>query len=820
MSLQLDLFGPVRARWDGEEVELGPAQRRTLLAVLAFRANQVVTRSELIDAIWGDEAPVSAHGIIYTYVSSLRSTLGPGRTDRGATAVLASSGPGYCLRVEAESIDVVRFENLRDQARSRLLRRDVAGALSALEEALELSHDEPMAGLGGPYLETQRERLKELRLEVVERRAGILLDRGEHQRVLAELTPLAAAHPAREDLLRLQLLALYRCGRRSEAMSLFERLRSATVDEFGIEPGAELTARYEQIRTDDPALWHRQVMTPRTQATARIARTARQAPFVGRSRELSTIGTAIRRLADGRGSSVWIEGEPGIGKSALVNAALANAGACVVVHAEADQLAQHSVLQAVLDCLRVATHPADVRRREVVRTARNLAGADESALALASSLVVQLVRDLCRERPLILVMDDLQWSDPADLEVWLHLAHAADRLPLLLIGVSRRLPPCHRLGHLRARIDRTRTQVHHLAPLDCQEVHGLLTGLTGAVPGPALLALSRAAAGNPLFLRDLVDAVDDDEPPGVVAAEGPPRIPRLTLQTVCRRLGYLTTDAFELLRWAALLARSFTKDDLATALGTSTAELAPVLAEVVAAGLVESEQGRLTFRHPVVREALYARTSPAIRLALHRQLAEAFADAGAPVEHVTFQLLAAPIPADNWFCAWLARHVHQLASRSPLVALRLLRRATSSGVIPAESRERLRTSAARVTRYLSAVTSLITGARGSQDRPARDHFTGEPHPLGIRSRRMGSACGPAASSRLCRKVPRAGLPHRLRREPALARDEFDRSSELHRLSRSAVTSPSTETIRTTRALPRCRSRPRPPPTRPVPARRK
>ncbi|WP_051552918.1 BTAD domain-containing putative transcriptional regulator [Amycolatopsis keratiniphila] len=840
MRLQLDLFGPVRAWRGGDEVVLGSAQRRTLLAVLAFQANQVVTRSDLIDAIWGDKAPASANGSIYTYVSSLRSALDPTRTLRDAATVLASSGPGYCLRVEAEAIDVVRFENLREKARLCLRGQDVTGALAALDDALELFQDEPMAGLSGPYAETQRERLKELRLEVVERRAKIMLDAGEHQKVLAELAPVAAAYPVREGLQSLHLLTLYRCGQRDEALGAFERLRSATIDELGVEPGTDLTARYEQIRADDPALWHGQVTGPPVTAT-RTPRAKAQESIVGRHCELASIRTAVRGLDEGRGCSFWLEGEPGIGKSALITAGLAQAGACAPATAGADQLEQRGPLQVVLDCLDVKANSADARRREVARAVRTIAADDETAVAAAIDLVVELVADLCRERPLILVMDDLQWADPASLDAWRRLAIETRRLPILLFGVSRRVPADHRLDAVRAQIVTTGTQVHNLAPLSQEETHLLLVELTGDVPSPALVELARGAAGNPLFVRDLVSALGGNEPPDVVTAEGRTIVPQPALESIGRRLGFLSAAASELLRWAALLDRFFTPDDLAAALGRPTADFDHVIAEVEAAGLVTRVRGRLTFRHPVVREALYARTPTAIRLALHRQLAEALADVGAPVERVAFQLLAAPIPVDKWFCAWLAREVYQLAPRSPLATLRLLQRVTTSGVVPLALREELGIATARIKfwleRDLTAEASQVAARtkdpevlaeicwllafsrllRGGADQtrqeieetleaegassgwralnealltrvqtggwPVDGKPAGEPHPTLIPPQRTMPALDPAESYWLGHwDSPQKDLTRRLRSGLTLARHTLDRSGALRRLS--------------------------------------
>jgi DNA-binding SARP family transcriptional activator len=718
MRLQLDLFGPVRAWRGGREITLGSAQRRALLAVLALKANQIVTRPELIDTIWGESAPASANGSIYTYISSLRSALDPGRGHDGAAEVLTSSGPGYCLRVDAESIDVVRFENLRERARLCQRANDFPGALVALESALGLCKDEPLDGLPGPYAATQRERLRELKLDVVERRAKIMLDAGEHPQVLTELRPFAVDHPMREGLQSLHMLALYRCGHRDEALRSYERLCADTIDELGMEPGSDLTMRYEQMKTDDPALWRRLANVSRAPVAGQPSQQVCQPLlFVGRSCELMSIRVAVDGLDAGHGNSLWIEGEPGIGKSALMSACLATAANCTVATASADELSRYSPLQVLLDCLNVDTKSLDPHRSAVARAIRRLSLDNMQDLTTAADLIIELVGKLCHERSLALVLDDIQWADPASLEVWRRLASECAKSPLLLIGVGRRMPGKHRLNELRSELAANGTSIHVLNPLAEEEVRDLVAGLTGCEPGPELLKLARTAAGNPLFVRDCIRALAGNEAPEPSVTGARPAVPPAALEAVNRRLGFLSAAASEVLRWAALLDRFFTRGDLSAALGRPPSELDGILSEVAALGLVVRARGQLTFRHPIVREALYTRTPAAIRLALHRQLAEALADTDAPAENVASQLLAAPIPVDKWMCEWLADAIYDLAGRSPLSAMRLLQRVNSSNSIPTALREGFAVATARITLWLERD---LTAASGLLAAPARD----------------------------------------------------------------------------------------------------
>ncbi|WP_345029137.1 AfsR/SARP family transcriptional regulator [Kutzneria kofuensis] len=132
-QLRIGLLGPVRAWLDDTEVPVGPPRQQALLAVLATNANQVISRSELIDAIWGTEPPASAVGSVHTYVAGLRRALEPARK---TFQVLVSAGSGYSLRVQPEGIDAERFARHRQTARQLLAGGDLEAALAELDLAL------------------------------------------------------------------------------------------------------------------------------------------------------------------------------------------------------------------------------------------------------------------------------------------------------------------------------------------------------------------------------------------------------------------------------------------------------------------------------------------------------------------------------------------------------------------------------------------------------------------------------------------------------------------------------------------------------------
>ena len=682
-GLRVCLLGPVRA-WTGErEVLLGPARRRTLFAVLAANANRRVSREELIHAIWGTSPPATAVGNIYTYVSGLRHSLEPERSPWATAAVLDSGPAGYCLRLGDGALDADRFGDLRARAAEQARRGETKAAVGALDEALALWHGAAYAGLTGHFVELDRQRLADLRLSAVEQRARLILDGGYDDGLVAELAARVREAPLRESLHELLMLALHRAGRDAEALEAFRSARRTLADELGVEPGEPMRALHRRILAGaaPPAV----IMPPQAGPTHR--------PLVGRLVETALLRDLMQEVAGGQGAAVWIEGEPGIGKSELLAAALGDAPklGCRLAWGVADELGRRVPLRVITEALGLETTSADPR---LATLAAELHSDDGPAVAVER--VIEYVRGVCAVAPLVLVMDDLNWADDASLRVVERLVALTRRLPLLLVTATRPEPAGGESARLRRGVAARGGHIVTLPPLPEADVAQLFAIAVGARAGAGLRALAARTGGNPLYAREIVngllrqggitvaDGVAEVDP--AVAAE----VPASLIAAVRATLDHLSPATREVLRLAALLGVGFTVAEVAAVVGRPAIELMPDLDPAVAANVLVDAGAELAFRHPFLRQALLESVPAALRPTLHRHAAQALAAAGGSVMRVAEQLVAAGAPAvDAWLIGWLVPNRAELIRRAPQIAGDLLRPALASGLLTPEQHEAL-----------------------------------------------------------------------------------------------------------------------------------
>jgi DNA-binding SARP family transcriptional activator len=250
-GLRVSLLGPLRV-WIGEkEVHLGPRQQRTTFAALVMRRGVSMSSHQLVEALWGVDAPATAAAIVRTYIYRLRRILG--RPLHGLELIRCTDN-GYVIDLPSGALDLDRFEELVGAAGQARESGELAGAGSYLAAALALWSGPPLQGIGGLDAQSRRRHLEAARCSAVVAKIEVELDQGRQAEILAELSETAAQDPLNERLQELLMKALYRCGRRSDALAVHRASRIVLRDELGIDPGPGMNALYEQILRSDPAL--------------------------------------------------------------------------------------------------------------------------------------------------------------------------------------------------------------------------------------------------------------------------------------------------------------------------------------------------------------------------------------------------------------------------------------------------------------------------------------------------------------------------------------------------------------------------------------
>jgi DNA-binding SARP family transcriptional activator len=333
-AILLGLLGPLLLIRGGRQVTPSAPKLRLVLSLLAVQANSVTRVDQLVEELWGESPPPSALTTVQTYIYQLRKLLKlddqpttPPGDDSPARPALLSHPGGYILQLpDLADVDANLFEQLARRGRAELLGAHSEAAAETFRDALALWRGNVLEGVPtGPVLYAHATRLEELRRTVVTLRIEADLQLGRHHELIGELGSMIAAEPTREDICAKLMIALYRSGRRVDALSVYQRMRTVLIDELGLDPAADLQRLHQLMLEANPELDlpTRPVAPPPVPAALAVA--APPAPaqlpadipdFVGRSAEL----TALTGLLSGDETVrvVNVVGRPGTGKNTLV----------------------------------------------------------------------------------------------------------------------------------------------------------------------------------------------------------------------------------------------------------------------------------------------------------------------------------------------------------------------------------------------------------------------------------------------------------------------------------------------------------------------
>ena len=641
------MLGPLEVVERDARVEIAGRKERALLVALALRAGEPVPSSQLIATLWDDAAPRTAVKILQTYVFRLRRALAP-------SDVLDTRSGSYVLAVPRHQVDALRFEDTVASARKAWKEGDAARTSALLRQALALWRSEKV----GDHADTltakaQVARLAEMRLTAIEDRLEANLALGGHSEAAAELEELVTAHPFRERLWGLLIVALYRSGRQAAALRTFSRARSQLVEELGVEPLASLRALEAAVLVQDPALDLPRVDAATPERGFVGPTEAGRGRFVGRQREQAQLVRALQAARLGHGSLFLVTGEPGIGKTRLVEELTehARAGGMQVawgpaweaggapafwpwiqaLRAISDQLAPETVVRAVANGNEhLAAWIPTLAERLPSRGERAADTTSEQARFDLFDATARFLRHAAKETPLLLALDDMHAADEPSLLLLSFIARQLRDWPLVVVATSREVEA--RLVPWVAESLANATRFGHRLPLrglSGVEVQELVEHIADLVPSPDLATeVHKATGGNPFFVDELVRLLASEGRlgPGAPAPSGRLDVPGGVRETVRRRLAPLSPASRDVLATAAVAGRHFELTVVGTACSRPLDEVLTLLHEAGDLDLVVPDGDSPTsfrFAHALVRDSLYDELPAVDRAQRHWRVAQA-----------------------------------------------------------------------------------------------------------------------------------------------------------------------------------------------------
>lgn len=603
--MNVRLFGGIEVAFDDRaDVKISAAKARWLLAFLALDVGNSRSVDSIIDALWHDRPPASAPNLVQGYVSDLRKIVG--------RALIRTTDTGYALVVDENAVDVVRFRQLTRTARGL--------ASSAPEEARALVDQALAIGGATPFGEAAPDgalaaaaaRLVEEQVDAAQLQADSLLSLGHHADAVALLDEATRRHPYREGLWATMAVALYRSDRQVDALRRLADARDVLQHDLGVSPGPRLVELEHQILEHSPAL-----IAPVVLRTAPTNSPA----VVGRADELARLQNRLHHASNGAHQTVFVGGEPGIGKTTLATAfsRTVTSAQTVVLTGRCDEHVAspyRPFIEAITGHLRAMGDEAALELTsqhfdaavQIIPSLETLQPAESvgamSSRATDMSVLERfdtfcwLLRRIQGDRSLVLVLEDLHWADSATLRLTHYLA-AGHRLPRSLTIGTHRTTECSELlddilADLRTVPEVERLTLVGLAERDLVQ----LMSSDGLEPDGELAGwIFRETDGNPFLVREIIDHVTRTG-----SREG---VPVGVTEVVSRRLRRLSPDAQRLLEYAAVLGETGPISLLRRLAGTVTS-VPDALAEAVRAGILAEEdldEPRYRFAHAIVRKA-------------------------------------------------------------------------------------------------------------------------------------------------------------------------------------------------------------------------
>lgn len=628
--LQIRLLGEFSLRFDGQMVRgVATMRQQSLLAWLLLNRGAPQSRRQLAFALWPDSSERQARTNLRRELHNLRRAL------PAAEQYLSTEMQTLQWRSSAPlALDVADFEQALAAAQAAHAMGDEAGLQQALMQAVAQYKGDLLPGCYDDWLLAERERLRQEYLRALEQLVGHLQALGDYRAAIGYaqqwLREDALVEEAYERLIRLYALS----GDRARALRTYHACVTTLQRELGVEPGPAIQRAYEHLLKGGAPPEHVQPL-PQTALIGTV-------PLVGRQEEWETLQARWCEAAGGRSQFVALMGEAGIGKTRLVEALLDWAARQGITVAQARCYASELGLAyaPVTDWLRGSGLRGDLWRLDDVwltQVARLLPEllAEKPHLPAPEPVSeswqrLHFFEALARAvfvggRPLVLAIDDLQWTDQETL-AWLHyLLRYGSPSPLLIAATIRstEIDDSHPLHSWLADLRGTdRLAEIELGPLNERDTAILAAHIAGAqLDAHAAARLYRETEGNPLFTVETV-RVRAGQPADGGAVEAPlsPRIQAV----IESRLAQLSPLARRVANLAAATGSAFTFEVLAEASQEDEDFLVAALDELWQRRITREQSDHdYDFSHNKIREVVYNNLSLANRRLLHRRIARA-----------------------------------------------------------------------------------------------------------------------------------------------------------------------------------------------------
>jgi oligopeptide transport system substrate-binding protein len=631
MTLLVHLLGPAQLSRDGDPIEI-PGHRPLALLAYLLVTGKAHSRQHLVDLLF--EGPDDPRAALRWTLSKLRKAIGPEYLLADRQEIAFNFESDYWLDLTA--FEAGRLDLYRGDFLEGLYVRDAYRFEDWFLFERERLRDHYQAGL------TQQ-------LEQQQAQA-------DDQAVIETAHQLLRQDNLREDGYRALMRAYARLGKREAALAHYSQCRQVLEAELGVDPVAETVELASAIELGQllPEVLQVRMVERRSLPARKPAIQQRfLTPLVGRSAEMDTLRQAWQQAVESRGQIVLVEGEPGIGKTRLIEELLKEvADQAVVLRAKCPELGDPLAYTLFVDPLREALaedHPPGLSDTWLAEVARLLPELRDRYPNLPqptqldpaaerrhlSDAVCATLLALTQGQPLVLFLDDLQWADATSLDLLHHLSGWISQAPVLILGAYRP----HEIGveHPLQRPRRDWKRMGSLTslalePLSDAAVATLLQELTtwtGVEPSFGAL-IYRETAGVPLFVVETVASLREE---GRLpeSAEGwlrdfwaePVSIPRGVQAVIETRLNRLDELSRQVLTAAAVMRGSFEADLVQTVSGRAELETLDSLEHLLAGGLlVKQADDRFTFSHDKIREVAYGSLSQLRRKLLHRRMAE------------------------------------------------------------------------------------------------------------------------------------------------------------------------------------------------------